>query len=208
MSLEDPSGKIELTALQLEAVALSTIKAVIGDVRHQYLSGPITGGRKLLDWHKGTGRKIVKTDYRMAKELAVVKKNIQDIQLVAKQERDAHRNTIEPGSFEADFPCWGQDDFLRFWEGVIRDHSSRVLFMNGWEFSSGCAFEFLCARKHNRPTFDMCGAKLTNDAALALLDNAICEIVEMHDAADPRDEEIVKLHAKIVASREKVEALG
>ncbi len=208
MPQEDPVQKIELTALQLEAVALSTIRAVIGDVRHQYLSGPITGGRRFLDWHESTGRKVPEDDYRNAKDQAVVKKNIEDVQLAAKRERDSYRNTIEPGSFEAEFKHWGQDDFLRFWEKVIRDHSSQVIFMDGWEFSSGCAVEFLCARNHNRPTFDIRGGQLTDVAALALLDHALAEISARHDASDPRDKEIAKLHAKITASREKVAALG
>ena len=40
------------------------------------------------------------------------------------------------------------------------------------------------------------------------LDHALAEISARHDASDPRDKEIARLHAKITASREKVAALG
>lgn len=200
--------QITLTAPDIEAVALSTIRAIIGEVRYQYLSGPITGGRRFLEWHETTGRGISETEYRSAKGAAVVQKNIEEVQLTAKLERDAHRNTIEPGSFEAEFEHWGQEDFLRFWEKVIEHHASEVKFMNGWEFSSGCAHELLCARKHGRPTADMSGVQLTNEAALELLDKALNEIGAKHDPADPRDAEIAKLHAKITESREKLAGLA
>lgn len=199
---------ITLTALDIEAVALSTIRAAIGEARYQYLSGPITGGRRLLEWHEVAGRELAEADYRSAKGAAVVEKNIKEVQLTAKRERDAHRNTIEPGSFEAEFEQWGQEDFLRFWEKVIEQHASHVKLMDGWEFSSGCAYELLCARKHGRPTFDMRGVQLTNEAALELLDNALAQISARHDPANSRDAEIVKLHAKITVSRKKVAALA
>lgn len=200
--------KILLTALELQGVAVSTIKAVIGDVRYQYLSGPITGGRRLLDWHDAVGRRLPQADYKDAKESGVVRENIAVVQAAAQHERAAGRNTIEPGSFEANFDHWGQDDFLRFWEEVIANHSSHVRFMDGWQFSSGCAIELLCARTHDRPTYEMNDQILTNARALALLDEALAEIGGRYDPASASDGEIAKLHAKISRSRAAVAALG
>lgn len=200
--------KITLTALELQGVAISTIKAVIGDVQYQYLSGPITGGRRLLDWHDAVGRGLPPAEYKRAKESAVNRENIIAVQAAAQGERAAGRNTIEPGSFEAEFENWDQDDFLRFWEEVIANHSSHVRFMDGWQFSSGCAVELLCARKHHRPTYEMNDQILTNARALTLLDCALAEIGSRYDPANERDVAIDKLHKKISQSRADIAALG
>lgn len=200
--------KIVITARELQGVAVSTIKAVIGDVRYQYLSGPITGGRRLLDWHDAVGRRLPEADYKDSKESSVVRENIAAVLDAARRERAAGRNTIEPGSFEANFDHWGQDDFLRFWEEVIANHSSHVRFMDGWQFSSGCAVELLCARAHDRPTYEMNDQVLTNARALALLDEALTEIGGRYDPASASDREIARLHAKISRSRAAVAALG
>ena len=208
MIVTTPQEKIELTALDLEGVALSTIVAVIGDVRYQYLSGPITGGRGLLDWHEAVGRTTAETDYRTAKDLSVVKKNITLVRQAAEREREAGRSTIEPGSFEANFTHWEQDDFLHFWENVIARHASGVRFMDGWQFSSGCAFEYLCARRHGRPTWDIEGRELSPENAVSLLDDALAEIGVRHDASDPRDAQIASLYARIGSYRRKIAALG
>jgi hypothetical protein len=208
MSLEESNGKIVLTGEQLAGVALSTIRAVIGDVRYQYLSGPITGGRRFLIWHEKEGRSLGKDSYKDARQLAVVKPNIADIQAAAKLQREAGRDTIEPGSFEADFEHWGQEDFLRFWEKVIEHHAAQVRFMEGWQFSSGCTFEYLCARKHGRETCDMDGGALAPDTAIELLDEALAEIAERFDFSDPRDEPIQRLHTKVLNYRGQVASLS
>lgn len=207
MTLETLNKQIVLTAFELQGVAVSTIKAVIGDVRYQYLSGPITGGRRLLDWHDAVGRVLPEADYKAAKQCGVVKENIAAVQAAATHERNAGRNTIEPGSFE-DFEHWDQDDFLRFWEEVIANHSSHVRFMDGWQFSSGCAFELLCARRHDRPSYAMNGQILTNEMALTLLDEALVEISGRYDPMSVVDHEIARLHAKISSSRAAIAALG
>lgn len=80
--------------------------------------------------------------------------------------------------------------------------------MDGWQFSSGCAIELLCARTHDRPTYEMNDQILTNTRALALLDEALAEIGGRHDPARVSDREIAKLHAKISKSRAAIAALG
>lgn len=207
MSLEDGSRKITLSGEELGKVALSTIRAVLGTDRYQYLSGPITGGRLLLDWHTDVGRKLKEGEHAKQRKTAVMGPNIAAVQAAAALERAQGRLTIEPGSFEADFEQFSQDDFLRFWENVIEKHSDSVRFMDGWEFSSGCAFEYACARKHRRPTCDMSGRGLDPAAAITLLDKAIAEIRERFDPWDARDEPVVRLQAKIQKYRNEIAAL-
>jgi hypothetical protein len=204
MSLDVPDDQITLTAAQLAVVALSTIRAVIGDVKYQYLSGPINGGRKYLDWHLTTGRGISEPDYKRAREVAVVFPNIADVKAAAKAEREAERNTIEPGSFEADFKQWGQKEFLYFWEKVIEEHAACVRFMDGWAYSAGCAFEYLCALRCGLETCDMQGQALGPETALSLLDAALADIWTQADVDNPQDAPLIKLHGAICGYREEI----
>lgn len=208
MTLEAPDAQITLTAEQLASVALSTIRAVIGDVKYQYLSGPITGGRRFLDWHRSTGRSLSDADYRRERATAVVSPNIADVQAAAKAEREAGCNTIEPGSFEADFKQWGQKEFLDFWERVIEEHAVRVRFMDGWTYSAGCTFEYLCALRCGLKTCDMQGQALRPDKALPLLDAALADIWAQLDDGDRRNAPLAELHDKILAYREEIGALA
>lgn len=208
MHSDASDDQITLTAEQLAEVALSTIRAVIGDVKYQYLSGPITGGQRLLTWHRETGRDIADPEYRLAREAAVIRPNIADIQCAAKAERNAGRDTIEPGSFEADFKEWGQKEFLEFWENVIERHAARVRFMDGWHYSGGCTFEYLCARRFGLDTCDMQGQALGPDKALPMLDAALAEIHARFDTNDPRDASVFKLHDTIQGYREEIASLA
>lgn len=208
MTLNAPDAEITLTATQLAGVALSTVRAVIGDVKYQYLSGPITGGQTFIGWHCSTGRNIPELEYKAAREMAVLRPNITAVQAAAKAERDAKRNTIEPGSFEADFQHWGQKEFLDFWEAVIEQHAASVRFMDGWEYSSGCTFEYHCARRYGLETCDMLGEALGPDRALPMLDAALADIGTKFDAGDSRDAPLARLHDGIRGYREKIVSLA
>lgn len=208
MIIDVPEAQITLTAEQLAAVALSTIRAVIGDVKYQYLSGPITGGKRFLEWHCTTGRGLSDADYRQECRTAVVNLNIAEIQAAAKKEREAGCNTIEPGSFEADFKQWGQKEFLDFWEKVIKEHVACVRFLDGWAYSSGCTFEYLCALRCGLKTCDMHGEALGPDKALSLLNVALSEIWTRLDDGDRRNAPLAKLHDKISGYRREVRMLA
>lgn len=205
---EQTKTEICLTSDALSDIALSTIRATIGTTRYQYLSGPITGGRRLIEWHARVGRELGADERRAARKAAVIDPNIAEVQSVAECERNAGRPTIEPGSFEADHPHWGQPEFYRFWDRVIEQHAQNVRFIDGWEFSAGCTFEYLSARRHGRPTCAIGGDELGRDAALALIDAALIDLAGRYNPADLRDAPIRKLHEDIARFRDDIGALS
>lgn len=196
--------QIRLTSEQLAEVALSTIRAALGTERYQYLSGAITGGPRLLAWHVDEGRSLPASDFRAACLGAVVQPNIADLQVEAERQRSAGRRTIEPGSFEADFEHWGQPEFLAFWDRVLESHASSVRFMPGWEYSSGCAFEYHRATIYGLPCLALDGTELCRDAAIDRLGIALNRILAAHDPLDTRDAPLAKLHASITKRRELI----
>jgi hypothetical protein len=198
---------ITLTPDQLALVALSAMRAVCGDDRYQYLSGPITGGPRLLDWHTATGRNLPDDLRSSSRARAVTKVNIAELIVEGERQRGARRRTIEPASFEAEVEGWGQPQFYTFWNEVIRCHADRVVFVPGWEYSVGCTFEYLCARRQSLPTFELDGLALAPDRATALIDAALTRIAGAHDPADPRDEVVARLYTGIYRYRHEIAAL-
>jgi len=49
---------------------------------------------------------------------------------------------------------WSQDEWRMFWGRVIAVFSEYVVFVDGWEFSNGCVYEFMIAAEKGIPTFD------------------------------------------------------
>lgn len=201
MIIQVPNTQITLSAEQLAEVALSTIRAAIGDVKYQYLSGPITGGKRFLKWHCSTGHNLSDEEYKSQRDVAVKSPNIIDLKIAAVAERLAGNNTIEPGSFEADVKNWGQKEFLYFWQKVIEEHAGCVRFMDGWAYSAGCVFEYYCAMRFGLRTCDMQGNDLGLDKALPLLDVALDDIWAHMDVSIRRNAPLAELYDKILGLR-------
>jgi hypothetical protein len=194
-------GELTMTLEDLRGLALSTIKSVLGSERYQYLSGPITGGKRLVEWHSTSGRGQPKS----AVWEPVIKPNLADVIDEAARQRANGFPTIEPASFEARGK-WEQSDYLAFWDKVIELHSEQVRFMDGWEYSAGCAFEYCRALAHGIPTFDLQGGPLDAARAIQLLDSALMDIAARFTAGDPLDQRLEELHARISTQRNDIEA--
>jgi hypothetical protein len=78
---------------------------------------------------------------------------------------------VTPGPFTA--PGWKQLEYLAFWETLIRTRIRAIYFNDGWEFSNGCAFEFLVAVDAGVPTFDATNAELDVTGAIARIESAV-----------------------------------
>ncbi len=208
MNTEIPNAEICLSSDALAEMALSTIKAAIGSTKYQYLSGPITGGRRFLDWHEAQGRELEGDDRRAARRAAVVQPNIDEVRSAADAERAEGRLTIEPGSFEAEHKLWQQPEFYSFWEKVITRHAGQVRFLDGWEYSAGCTFEYLCAAKNALPRLDATGADLPPARAIGLLDLAIADMGSRLRPEDARDKPIGDLRRDVARYRDEIAVLA
>ena len=163
-----------LDQTQLRTMALSMVRSVCGSMKHQYLSGPITGGKRYID---ACTTALHTPSKKLDRAAGVIEANAAALKVKAEKIRlEEMTPVIEPGSFEVGFPGWGQPDYLALWEKVIAEHASAVRFLDGWEYSAGCAFEYLCALRHEVPTIDEWGDDLNSDKALTLLADAIAEI--------------------------------
>jgi hypothetical protein len=137
-----------------------------GDARVIYLSGPITGGRQLLDG---------------ATRSEAVRRNCADLRATAARlRRERNEIVVEPGSL--DIPGWSQPDYLALWGDFIERRARLVLFMPGWEYSVGCTSEFLRAHRHGVRTETISGSAIGIDDAIGMIDAAIERILTIKDS--------------------------
>lgn len=155
-------------------VALTMIRCTLPADKAIYVSTPITNGKRLLPW-RASLPECVKQDKQAYEALLldnIIKPNTHDGHLFAQQVRvQTGRPVIDPTPFMAD--DWTQADYIEFWSCVIEDYAAEVWFNDGWEYSNGCAQEYLVALKCGIPTLDSNGQALPVHRACAMLDSVI-----------------------------------
>ncbi|WP_162184744.1 DUF4406 domain-containing protein [Sphingomonas hengshuiensis] len=68
---------------------------------------------------------------------------------------------------------WSQQQYMLLWRGLIERHAREVRFMPDWEYSRGCAEEFVFAAALGIPTLDLDGSAIAPVAGAARLARAI-----------------------------------
>jgi hypothetical protein len=75
-----------------------------------------------------------------------------------------------------DMPGWSQDDYHSFWGSVIENYAGRVFFMKGWNYSSGCTYEFLVAHRSGARVLDQASRPLSVAKGQEMIHAAIEEL--------------------------------
>lgn len=121
-----------------------------------YVSSPITSGRRLLAWHSTPG--VVTFDRRFKQE--VLEPNLAVARAaVATIRANTHMPVIDPTALPA-LDGWTQDDYRFLWGRVIELFAHEVVFLDGWEFSSGCTYEYLIATREDLPAKSLEGSRI------------------------------------------------
>ncbi len=130
-----------------------------------YLSGPITTGKRFVELVQG-GEMTPSVRHELIKE------NCKKLKAKALQLRiDRGHTVLEPASLTV--RDWSQKDYLALWERLIEKHVNVVLFMPGWEYSVGCATEFVKAISVGIRTETVAGVPLTLRSGLRLMSAAV-----------------------------------
>lgn len=157
-------------------------RSAFGSSRVAYLSGPITTGRRFLDWWQRAGSVLASgsAEYCAALRSNVIQPNEEALKLTAGLLRARHAEpVVEPASLFVN--RWSQRDYLQLWEQFITEHAARVHFMDGWEFSAGCASEFCRAHLDGIPAARVDGTPIVARDGIAAIRRALNEV----EALDP-----------------------
>jgi hypothetical protein len=168
----------ESTRLSEVDAVMEFLRSVIRPKTAVYVSSPITSGRRFVQWAavKGRPRASRGDDDRAAHNEHVIEPNRKSAQaLVTRLRQNGQAPVIDPTAV-GDVASWRQDDYRVAWGRVIHEFAHSVVFSEGWEFSNGCAYEYLIARNDGLRTLDHEERPLTESTAKQLLRSAIHEL--------------------------------
>lgn len=138
---------------------LEVYKSVLDTNGVFYCSAPITSGKRYLDWLKRIEKQFVDIDsadksYHELHFKEVINPNRKHAQKVIERLRQQTGNiVVDPTAL----PCisgWTQQDWRSFWQQVIERYATTAFFVNDWQYSNGCVYEFYVAQKKGIPTFN------------------------------------------------------
>ncbi len=143
-------------------LAVESLACNRGNRTAMYVAAPITGGPRFVAWYESVGSKLDRQspEYNSLQRREVIEPNCESAQsaienILAREQG----GVIDPTRFEA--PRWTQDDYRNFWSQVIERFAARAIFLDGWQLSSGCIYEFLVASTLGMPTLNSDFSPLT-----------------------------------------------
>jgi hypothetical protein len=161
-----------------------------------YCSAPITSGERFTQWVHRSGHRLANLDeattaQRDAHRVEVIEPNVKHASKVVERLR-AHNSqiVIDPTAINH-LAGWQQSDWLEFWLEVIRNYAKQVVFVDGWQFSSGCVQEYLAAINGHLPTYDERMQPISVASAVLLIRSAMKEIADRGIVASPTLEEVI-----------------
>jgi hypothetical protein len=142
-----------------------------------YVSAPITSGRRFVDWYSG-GRSPagLEEEYQREHLSKVVAPNREAASALVRRVRETCSEPVIDPTTVDEIEGWTQGDYRRAWARIIEEFAHAVVFANGWEFSSGCSYEFLVATKAGVERLDELFQPIKLGTGVSLLRRAVTEI--------------------------------
>jgi hypothetical protein len=156
------------------AVVLEGFANVIERRTATYVSSPLTTGQTAAEWHLRNGGRRIADDEDFRRN--VIEPNRTAAAAYVRDLRKARGVVIDPTAM-GDLPGWTQPDYRYFWGRVIELYANEVVFRDGWQHSSGCAYEFFVALQSGASTLreDLTPLSLENGQELVRAAVEECE---------------------------------
>jgi hypothetical protein len=134
-----------------------------------------------MEWHTANGAALGRNADSFRSE--VIERNRREAADFVRALREkSGAVTIDPAALP-DVPGWEQADYRYFWGRVIERYASRVLFRDGWQYSVGCAYEFLVAHRAGLEVRDEHGNELPRDLGRRMIEAAASDAASQESAA-------------------------
>jgi hypothetical protein len=162
--------------------ALEALARQYGARKLIYLSTPITTGQRYYDFVRGVGRDLPPDKRKHLSRKHVLEPNMAAARVVRERlAAQLNEPVIDPTA--VDYKDWGQEDYKVLWASVIERSARAVAFVDGWEYSNGCAFEFLTAVRTVKDLMDEHLQPLAPASGVKLVESAIPEIMHLGEDA-------------------------
>jgi hypothetical protein len=168
---------------------LEVYKSVFDDTDVFYCSAPITSGKRYIDWLERIGKCFVNIDgahkdYHESHLREVIEPNrMHAHQIIQELRKQTGKVVVNPTALPS-FPGWTQRDWHSFWGNVIDRYVTTAFFINDWQYSNGCVYEFWVAQRKGIPTFDESKYSLSVEAGIDLITEAITVIQQRGQSTD------------------------
>ena len=123
-----------------------------------YVTTPSISGCRFIDWYprRGPGLTLNHPDYREGHRRHDVEANLAHAASAVQRVRGAFPDVTILDPTVVEQVGWRQADCHEIWATVIKRYTDTVVFLEGWEYSEGCAYEFLTAlRTGARPLHEV-----------------------------------------------------
>lgn len=124
-----------------------------------YCSAPITSGKRYINWLERIGQQFIDIDkvsesYRESHFKEVIEPNRKHAnQIIQRLRQQTGKVVVDPTALPY-IPDWTQQDWRFFWQQVIERYVTMTFFIDDWQYSNGCAYEFLVSQKKGISVFD------------------------------------------------------
>ena len=175
--------------LEQVGVLLDLFSTVVTGRTAVYVSAPVTSGKRYAAWRSRLIPELSDRDptYRRLHRESVVIPNREDVRSLVEELRRGRTDVvIDPTSF-GEVPGWTQDDYRYFWGRTIERFAQTVIFVDGWEHSDGCSYEFLVAQASGARTLKQDGTNLGLAEAIRLIAAAVEHTRDSLGRADFRE---------------------
>lgn len=143
-----------------------------------YASSPITSGKRMYEIFRAHGASSIEDLKQIDPNLyyeQIMSANIGDgIKFGQDLVSRGFAQVIVPGKFFQE--GWSQEHYMSLWEQVIDRFAEQIHFNNYWQYSNGCAQEFLFGMHHNLPLFSRDGIQMNPGEEAGKIRLAIDEI--------------------------------
>lgn len=171
-------------------VALQAVRSFMdclgSEPDYTYVSMPLTTGRHFTEWFRSVGSEVYLRDRRTYDELhqkQVVDRNaehghrwVRDFR-AARKEAGERRPVMEPSRFV--LAGLDQAGYLDLWVDFIRRFTAEAIFIDGWQYSSGCSTEMAAAIEASIPVYDESGTTIELSRAIVMVEGAVRELDDL-----------------------------
>jgi hypothetical protein len=167
---------------------LNLLGSAIVDHSGVYVSAPITSGRRFAD--RSSGRKLENDASRPETDREFQRKvreaNSEHARKIIDRLRSLLPKALMDPTALKDIDGWTQGDYRALWAKVIERFAGTVVFLDDWQYSNGCAYEFLVANRLDpRPSIlkeDL--QPLTLEKGIELLNSAVLDLQTSESPTD------------------------
>lgn len=157
---------------------LEVYESVVDGTDVFYCSAPVTSGKRYINWLEQIGKSFVDIDsadkdYQESHFKEVIEPNRLHAQQIIQRLREQTGCIVVNPTALPPLPGWTQQDWYFFWGKVIERYITTTFFINDWQYSKGCVYEFWVAQRQRIPTLDEGKYPLSLEAGINMVAEAI-----------------------------------